>query len=108
MKCISKSSVPKGGNVLKSSVICKWKNQETLKARIVPYGSGDSQRHFLRTDSPTMPLDAFRRMMPIEAKKGGYSGLWISKQHISKQKTSTERYMSPPFEKKMKMTLFGD
>jgi hypothetical protein len=35
MECISKSNVPQGGNVLKSSVIYEWMNQETLKARIV-------------------------------------------------------------------------
>jgi hypothetical protein len=92
MECISKSSVPKGVNVLKPSVIYKWKNQETLKARIVPDVRGDYQRHFLRTDSPTMSLDAFRMMMSIAAKGGGHLCLWISKQHISKQKTSTERY----------------
>jgi hypothetical protein len=58
MECISKSSVPKGGNVLKSNVIYKWTNQETLKARIIPDGRGDSQRHFLITDQQ------FRLMHP--------------------------------------------
>jgi hypothetical protein len=42
-----------------------------LKARIVPDGRGDSERNFLRTDSPTMAVDIFRFLNSIAAEQGG-------------------------------------
>jgi Reverse transcriptase (RNA-dependent DNA polymerase) len=94
--------------VLKSSVIYKWKNQETLKARIVPEGRGDSQRHFLKADSPTMSLDAFRMMLSIAAGRGWSLGsLDIKEAYLQAEDFNREIYLTL-LEKKLKMILFGD
>jgi hypothetical protein len=85
--------------VLNSSVIYKWKNQETLKARIVVDGRGDSQRHFLRTDSPTMWFDAFRMMISIAAERGWSLGsLDIKAVYLQAEDFNREIYVTPPRE----------
>jgi Reverse transcriptase (RNA-dependent DNA polymerase) len=97
MECISKINVPKGGNVLKSSFIYKWKNQVNLKARIVPDGRGDSQKYVLRTDSPKMSLDAFRMMMLIAAESWWSLGsLDIKAAYLQADDFNREIYVTPP------------
>jgi hypothetical protein len=70
MTIVPKSKVPPWANVLKSSVIYRWKDESTLKARIVPDGRGDSEKDFLRTDSPTMAVDIFRLLVSVAAERG--------------------------------------
>jgi hypothetical protein len=108
MECISKSSFPKGGNLLTSSVIYKWKNQETLKAIILPDGRGNSQRYFLRTDSPTMSPNAFIMMMS-KAAEGEWSlgSLDIKAAYLQAEDVNREIDVTP-LEKKLKMILFGN
>jgi hypothetical protein len=71
MSIVSKSKVPHRANVLRSSVIYRWKDESTLKARIIPGGRADSEREFLRTDSPTMAVDIFRFLISIAAERTG-------------------------------------
>jgi hypothetical protein len=42
MSIVPNSKVPNRANVLKSSVIYRWKDESTLEARIAPNGRGDS------------------------------------------------------------------
>jgi hypothetical protein len=60
MSIVPKSKVPRRANVLRSSVIYRWKDESTLKARIVFDERGDSEKDFLRTESPTMAVEFFR------------------------------------------------
>jgi hypothetical protein len=69
MSVAPKSKVPRWANILKSSVIYHWKDEYTLKARIVPDGRGDSEKDFLRTDSPIMAVDIFRFLISIAAER---------------------------------------
>jgi hypothetical protein len=41
-----------------------------LKARIVPDGRGDSEKDYLRKDSPTVAVDTFRFLISIAAERG--------------------------------------
>jgi hypothetical protein len=67
MSIVPKSKVPHWANVLRSSVIYRWKDESTLKACIVLDGRGDSEK---RTDSPTMAVDIFRFLISIAAERG--------------------------------------
>jgi hypothetical protein len=69
MSIVPKSKVPHWANDLRSSVIYRWKDESTLKASIVPDGRGDSEKDFLRTDSPTMAVDIFRILISIAAER---------------------------------------
>jgi hypothetical protein len=69
MSIVPKSKVPHRANVLRSSVIYRWKDESISKARIVPDGRSDSDKDFLRTDSPTMAVYIFRFLISIAAER---------------------------------------
>jgi hypothetical protein len=70
MSIVPKSIVPPLANAFRSSVIYRWKDESTLKARIVIDEHGDYETDFLRTDSPTMAVDIFRFLISIAAERG--------------------------------------
>lgn len=69
MKIVPKVSVPEEANIVRSSVIYNWKDEANVTSRIVPDGRGDADKHFLRSDSPTMTVDAFRLLISIAAQR---------------------------------------
>jgi hypothetical protein len=69
MSIVPKSKVPHRANVLRSSVIYRWKDESISKARIVPDGRSDSDKDFLRADSPTMAVYIFRFLISIAAER---------------------------------------
>jgi hypothetical protein len=70
MSIVLKSKVPRWADVLISSVIYHWKDESTLKARIVPDRRDDSEKDFLGTDSPSMAVDIFRFLIAIAGEQG--------------------------------------
>jgi hypothetical protein len=99
MSIVSKSKVPHWANVLRSSVIYRWKDESTLKARIVPDGRGDSEKDFLRTDSPTMAVDIFRFLISIAAYRGWtLASLDIKAAYLQAEDYNRLVFVKPPRE----------
>lgn len=64
---VGRSSVPKDANIIGSHTIFSRKDNGRAKARIVPWGHRDIQRHDLRSDSPCVNLEVFRWILSLSA-----------------------------------------
>jgi Reverse transcriptase (RNA-dependent DNA polymerase) len=96
---VPKSKVPPWANVLKTSVIYRWNDESTLKARIVPDGRGDSEKDFLRTDSPTMAVDIFRFLVSIAVERGWtLASLDIKAAYLQAEDYGRLAFFKPPKE----------
>jgi hypothetical protein len=99
MSIVPKSNVPYWANVLRSSVIYRWKDEYILKARIFPDGRGDSEKDFLRTDSPTMAVDIFRFLISIAAYRGWtLASLDIKAAYLQAEDYNRLVFVKPPSE----------
>jgi hypothetical protein len=99
MSIVPKSKVPHWANVFRSSVIYRWKDESTLKARIVPDGRGDSEKDSLRTDSPTMAVDIFRFLISIAAERGWtLASLDIKTAYLQAEDCNRLVFVKPPRE----------
>ena len=67
---IPRAQVPTTANIIGSHVIYKRKPDDSVKARIVPWGHRDSDKDKLRTDMPCMNVDAFRLLLSLAARNG--------------------------------------
>lgn len=63
MKVINRTEVPQEANIIGSHVVCRRKQDGTLKARIVPWGNHDLQKDYLITDAPCMSIETFRLVL---------------------------------------------
>lgn len=64
---VSRSSVAIGANIIGSYTLFLRKDDDTPKARIVPLGHRDSDRHNIRSDSPCVNLEIFCLILSLAA-----------------------------------------
>jgi type II restriction/modification system DNA methylase subunit YeeA len=99
MSIVPKSNVPYWANVLRSSVIYRWKDEYILKARIFPDERGDSEKDFLRTDSLTMAVDSFRFLIFVAAERGWtLASLEIKAAYLQAEDYNRLVFVKPPSE----------
>jgi Reverse transcriptase (RNA-dependent DNA polymerase) len=75
------------------------KDESTLKSRIVPDGRSDSEKDFLRTDSPTMAVEIFRFLISIAAERGWtLASLVIKAAYLQAEGYNRLVFVKPPRE----------
>lgn len=83
-------------NIIGSHTKFKLRDDGSLKARIVPWGHRDSERHFLRTDSPCVKLDIFRLVLSLAAEHSWPLGqMDVSTELLQAKGTSREIFVRP-------------
>ncbi len=107
MKVIPAKSVPADANIIGSHTDYRRKMDGTVKGRIVPWGHRDSEKHYLRTDAPSMNMEVFRLVVSISVeKKWDICEMDVTAAFLQAKGFERDVYVRPPREEGAKAVLW--
>ena len=99
MSIIRKDQIPQRAVVISSHVVYRFKNDGSLKARIVPHGNRDPYRDCFRSDSPCMRPELLRLACSLAAeKRWTIAQIDIKSAYLQADGYNREIYVRPPRE----------
>ena len=108
MEIILKDSVPQNANIIGSHIRNLPKMDGRVKARICPWGNHESEKNYLRSDSPSMLMEVFRIEISIGVEKIGMLDQWKYVLRSRRGKNLIIQFTGNLREKKINLQKYGN